>query len=72
MFTTVEAFDEATTSLRVDLRLVSPPEITAKQKGLWFIFHEYSLISPHLPPACEPRKIGDRRQGSCVTFSQAH
>jgi len=51
MFTTVEAFDEATTSLRVDLRLVSPSEITAKQKGLWFIFHEYSLISPHLPPA---------------------
>jgi hypothetical protein len=47
-------------------------EITASQKGLWFIFHEYSLISPHLPPAYELRKIGDRRQGSCVTFSQAH
>jgi hypothetical protein len=72
MFTTVEAFDEATTSFRVDSRLASPSEISAKQKGLWFIFHEYSLVSPHLSPACEVRKIGDGRQGSPVTFSEAH
>jgi hypothetical protein len=56
---------------RVD-RVVPLSAITSRQKGLWFIFHEYSLISPHLPPAYEPRKIGDGRQGSCVTFSQAH
>ena len=68
MFTTVEAFDEVMTSFSVDLRLASASEISAKQKGLWFIFHEYSLVLPHSPPACEPRKIGDGRQRSPVDF----
>jgi hypothetical protein len=51
MFTTVEAFDEATTLIRVDLQTVSLAKIASHQKGLWFTFHEYSLISPHQVPA---------------------
>jgi hypothetical protein len=51
MFTTVEAFGQAMTLHRVDLQTASLPKIASRQKGLSFIFHEYSLISPHPSPA---------------------